>query len=37
MTLTALPYTSPSSEGEVGERSEPGGGAVRPADMQDDG
>ena len=27
------PYTSPSSEGEVGERSEPGGGAVGRKDM----
>ena len=26
--MAADPYTSPSSEGEVGKRSEPGGGDV---------
>ena len=31
------PYTSPSSEREVGERSAPGGGAVRPESMKFDG
>ena len=33
MTMTIDPYTSPSSEGEVGKRSAPGGGAVRRSDM----
>ena len=33
MTMAIDPYTSPSSEGEVGERSEPGGGAVRSKSM----
>ncbi len=34
MSKATGPYSSPSSEGEVGERSEPGGGAVRPESMK---
>ena len=37
ISMVIDPHTSPSSEGEVGKRSEPGGGAVQPADMQDNG
>ena len=37
MIPTAFPYTFPSSEGEIDERSEPGGGAVRPTKAQNNG
>ena len=37
MSMVIDSYTSPSEEGEVGERNEPGGGDVRPENARNNG